>query len=100
MTGPDDAVGWTSSPNRRGTIDIFWTCAFTLVICTWTVLHPNMPPREEVLARWTEWLFWRKRLKLVGLMVLMIAAPELVVAIAARDWLWARDEGDEGAWLS
>ena len=84
------AVGWISGPDRRGTIDILWTCAFTLFICTWTVLDPNIPMHEEVLARWTQWPFWRKRLKLVGLMVLMLAAPELMVALAARDWLWAR----------
>ena len=90
MMGSNNAVGWTSSPDRRGTIDILWICAFTLFICTWTVLHPNIPAQEEVLARWTQWLFWRKRMKLAGLMVLVVAAPELVVALAARDWLWAR----------
>lgn len=88
--GANDAVGWTSSPDRRGTIDVLWICAFTLFICTWTVLHPNIPTQDELLAGWTQWLFWRKRLKLAGLMVLMVAAPELVVALAARDWLWAR----------
>ena len=53
-------------------------------------MHPNIPTQEEVLARWNQWLFWRKKLKLAGLMVVMVIAPELVVALAARDWLWAR----------
>ena len=88
--GPDNDVGWTASPDRRGTIDVLWICAFTLFICTWTVLHPNIPTQEEVRARWTQWPFWRKRLKLAGLLVLTVAAPELVVALAVRDWLWAR----------
>ena len=34
--------------------------------------------------------FWREWLKLTGLMMVMVGAPELVVALAARDWLWAR----------
>ena len=88
--GSDNAVGWTPSPDRRGTIDVLWICAFTLFICTWTVLHPNIPTQEEVRAQWNQWPFWRKRLKLAGLLVLMVAAPELVVALAVRDWLWAR----------
>lgn len=46
--------------------------------------------QEEVLARWTQWPFWRKRLKPAGLMVVVLVAPELLVALAARDWLWAR----------
>ena len=88
--GSNNTVAWMSSPNRRGTIDVLWICVFTLFICTWTVLHPNIPTRGERLAGWTKWLFWRKRLKLTGLMVVMVVAPELVVALAARDWLWAR----------
>ena len=88
--GSNNTVAWIPSPNRRGTIDVLWICAFTLFICTWTVLHPNIPTRGELLARWTQWRFWRKRLKLAGLMVVMVVAPELVVALAARDWLWAR----------
>ena len=86
----NNTVAWMSSPNRRGTIDVLWICAFTLFICTWTVLHPNIPTRGERLAGWTKWPFWRKRLKLTGLMVVMVVAPELVVALAARDWLWAK----------
>ena len=53
-------------------------------------MHPNIPTQEEVLARWNQRLFWRKKLKLAGLMLVMVIAPELVVALAARDWLWAR----------
>lgn len=90
IMGSNDAVGWISSPNQRGTIDVLWMCAFTLFICIWTVLHPNIPMQEEVLARWTQWPFWRKRLKPAGLMVVVLVAPELLVALAARDWLWAR----------
>lgn len=53
-------------------------------------MHPNIPKQEEVFARWTQWPFWRKRLKLAGLTLLMLVAPEVLVALAARDWLWAR----------
>lgn len=83
-------VGWTSSPNGRGTIDILWTCVSTLLICTWTVLHRNIPKDDEIRATWTEWPWWRKRLQTVGMMVLAITAPEMLVSFAVRDWLWAR----------
>jgi hypothetical protein len=28
----------------RGTFDILWSCIITLLICTWTVQHLNVPP--------------------------------------------------------
>lgn len=36
-------VGWTDNPTTRGTLDIMFSCFFTIFACTWSVLHPNVP---------------------------------------------------------
>ncbi|PGH23957.1 hypothetical protein AJ80_02019 [Polytolypa hystricis UAMH7299] len=66
--------GWVDSPNERGTLDILWSCFFTIFVCTWTALHLNLPAREE--SRWH--VFWRK----TKWMVLNVLFPEVVTAAA------------------
>lgn len=39
----NDRVGWVTSPNQRGTADIIWTCLLTILACSWTILHLNIP---------------------------------------------------------
>lgn len=46
-TLPDHAL-FVSSCNIRGTLDIVWSCLSILVLCTWTVLHLNVPQQSEV----------------------------------------------------
>ncbi|KAJ8125739.1 hypothetical protein O1611_g7899 [Lasiodiplodia mahajangana] len=47
MIGEDVAVGWQTSPNRRGTLMIIQDCLFTIVACTWSIQHPNVPKLDE-----------------------------------------------------
>ena len=47
-------VGWAPSPNTRGTFDIIWGCLIVLLICTYTVVHPNLPSPDEREARWPD----------------------------------------------
>ena len=35
-------------PNKRGTVEIFWTCTITLVLCVWTAVHLNIPSAKEI----------------------------------------------------
>ncbi|KAF3929955.1 hypothetical protein AA313_de0205665 [Arthrobotrys entomopaga] len=80
-TNPD-RVGWVQSPNQRGTIDIIWTCLLTILACSWTVLHLNVPSRRDsVYIR-----LWRK----VSGMVAAIFAPEWNTALAYKQWRSAR----------
>ncbi|KAJ5833817.1 hypothetical protein N7474_002128 [Penicillium riverlandense] len=37
------AVGWQSSPGRRGTWNIVSSCATTIFACTWSIQHLNVP---------------------------------------------------------
>ena len=67
-------VGWTSSPNVRGTIDIIWSCIFVVFLSTWTTLHNNVPPVKKGSL-------WRLRNKAL-LMCVGLLAPEYVATIA------------------
>lgn len=75
-------VGFTSSPNRRGTLEIVWTCLFTVFICIWSVVHPNIPKPGSP--------WWHRFLDRFIQLVLAAMAPELILAIAVREWLDAR----------
>ena len=67
-------VGWTASPNERGTIDIIWACLFVVFLSTWTTLHINVPPVRKGFL-------WRIRNKIL-LMAVGLLAPEYVATIA------------------
>ncbi|EXJ63286.1 uncharacterized protein A1O5_11607 [Cladophialophora psammophila CBS 110553] len=75
-------IGFTPSPNQRGTIDVLWPCLFTVFICTWTVVHPNIP---QPGAPW-----WHKVIDPAIGLVLAALAPELILGVAVREWLDAR----------
>jgi hypothetical protein len=44
--------GWNPSPNERGTADILLSCLFTIVLCCWTTVCPNVPALSE--TRWCQ----------------------------------------------
>lgn len=67
-------VGWTSSPNARGTIDIIWSSVFVVFLSTWAALHINVPPVKK-----SSW--WRLRSKAL-LMGVGLIAPELIATCA------------------
>lgn len=70
----EQLVGWTSSPNTRGTIDIIWSCVFVVFLSTWTTLHNNVPAlKKSSLGRLRD----KATLMFVGLV-----APEYVATIA------------------
>ena len=51
-TIPKVQTNFVSSPNTRGTLDILWSCVFTIIACTWTIQHLNIPePRDDVSER-------------------------------------------------
>lgn len=52
-TAPTTRVNFVSSPDTRGTLDILWSCVFTLIACTWTIQHLNIPEqRNNVVENW------------------------------------------------
>ncbi|MCJ1468525.1 hypothetical protein MMC07_007154 [Pseudocyphellaria aurata] len=70
-------VGWQSNPSRRGTMDIVQSCAFTILICTWSVQHLNVPDPSEtsgqILRRKIRW------------MIITVLIPEFVLAHAIME---------------
>jgi hypothetical protein len=66
-----------SDPNGCRTLwDILWSCVFTILLCTWVSVHPNIPSPHEL---------WPKlAIRRVGLMLATLIAPELMVAWAVR----------------
>ncbi|RPB06996.1 hypothetical protein P167DRAFT_438632 [Morchella conica CCBAS932] len=69
------------SPRGRGTLDIFFTCTITLMLCVWTAVHPNIVTNPTV-ARCLK--------HRVTYMVLGLVIPECVLGIAINEWREAR----------
>lgn len=44
--------GWIASPEGRGTADILLSCLFTILLCCWTTICPNLPGLGE--GRWAQ----------------------------------------------
>lgn len=74
--------GWTPGPDGRGTLGIIWSCCSTIVLCCWTAVCPNVPPRHW--SRW-RWVYNKTLLFLIG-----VLGPELVLGLALGQWASAR----------
>ncbi len=95
-----ERVGWVSPPGGRSTWGILWSCFTVFLICSWKCTHLNLPSPRESCAGWRRWRglpvwpsaalarkWWRKLLW----MSMMALAPEVVVSIAVKQFLEARD---------
>ncbi|KAF4626782.1 hypothetical protein G7Y89_g11374 [Cudoniella acicularis] len=85
-TAPNSTVNFVSSPDTRGTLDILWSCLFTMIACTYTVLHLNVP--EQRAGRDPGWrgdLKWTVRGVWVSVkwMLVTILAPEILLS---KNW--------------
>lgn len=67
-------VGWHDAPNERGTITILWTCLSTIIISTWTILHLNIPRRDDTTVQ--------KTIRKIKWMCVTILFPEITFAKA------------------
>ncbi|KAG2367611.1 hypothetical protein BDR07DRAFT_1326365 [Suillus spraguei] len=72
-----------SSIHTRTLWDIIQSCVATLLACTWTAVHPNIPGMNEGII-----VVFRRRL---GIMILALIAPELMVTWAMMQFLSAWD---------
>ena len=77
-----ETVGWQSDPDGRGTFTLVSNCIFTLLICVYSAMHLNVPPRGESVPS-----FWLRNIRWA---LLGIFGPELVVFIAWRQYLSAK----------
>lgn len=85
---PPEGSNLVLSPNIRGTFEILWSSVFTILSCTWTVQHLNIP-FQDPLPRKTAWAktrgiarsLWVK----VKWMLTTIMLPEFLVGKALQD---------------
>lgn len=74
----DAHVGYQQGANRRGTLDLIWSCLSTIFICVYVAMHVDIPNGRD--GR------WNKLLHKVGWMVIGLFAPEFVLALAASEF--------------
>ncbi|PMD42976.1 hypothetical protein L207DRAFT_552894 [Hyaloscypha variabilis F] len=82
-THPSTPINYVSSVDARGTMDILWSCLFTILACTWTVLHLNVPEqREDRDPGWKGNIKWmiKRGLTSTTWMLITIAAPEVLIS--------------------
>uniref|UniRef100_L7J1S9 Wax synthase domain-containing protein n=1 Tax=Pyricularia oryzae (strain P131) TaxID=1143193 RepID=L7J1S9_PYRO1 len=75
-------VGYVPDPRGRGTPSLLVSCILTLIVCVWSALHLNVPPRTQSTSRNillnAQWI------------IAGMYAPEMVVFVAWRQWSSAR----------
>ena len=71
--------------SKRTLSDIIWGCLSTTIICAWTAIHPNIPPREGPV---------KGVLRRLELMLWAILAPEILPAWALNQRLAAKTVKD------
>lgn len=81
-------------PSGRGTWSILWSCVSTIFICTWTVLHLNVPTpghsRGYLQFRKIAWVF----LALVAPEYLLVTSADHLYESLALIRAW-REKGDQ-----
>ncbi|RDK41246.1 hypothetical protein M752DRAFT_253414 [Aspergillus phoenicis ATCC 13157] len=83
-TLPPEHTNFVTAPNTRGTLQILWSSLFTILACTWTVLHLNVPkyrPKPEI-KEFKHWLGWmvKKYQHPTKWFLLTVLAPEVPFA--------------------
>jgi hypothetical protein len=91
-TLPAHAI-FVPSHSSRGTLDIIWSSIFTIIACTWTIQHLNIPEQRNACApgrggslKW----YARKFCTSAKWMVITTIAPEIVIGMSCYDLLSAK----------
>lgn len=79
--------GWVPQPNARGTMDIVYSCASTIFVCVWVMLHLNVPAKHDSA--------WTRLLRKLRWFVLALLAPELLMLFAGGQWASAKRSVDD-----
>ncbi|KAF2244597.1 hypothetical protein BU26DRAFT_608163, partial [Trematosphaeria pertusa] len=78
----DDRLAWYSASSDRSTVEILWTCLFTIFLCCWTAIHPDIPPPG---SSWKQQWLDRTICLFIGAI-----APEVFIYIALMERFVAR----------
>ncbi|KAH0275422.1 hypothetical protein KCU91_g4576, partial [Aureobasidium melanogenum] len=75
-------TGWVNEPNIRGSWGILLPCVSTLLVCSWSVMHLNLPAKSSSnTEKLVPYLYW---------CVIGIFGPELAIWAAWRQLMSAR----------
>jgi hypothetical protein len=92
---PQSEFMFVSSPNFRGTLDILWSSLFTIIACTWTLQHPNVPEQRNGRdpgrlgdLKWKLKGLYKSALR----MFCTVIAPEMMIGAACGEMMSARRE--------
>jgi hypothetical protein len=80
---PTTTANYVSSADTRGTLEILWSCLFTIFASAWAVQHLNVPEqREDRDPGWRGDIKWaiKRTWMSAKWMLVTIIAPELVYA--------------------
>ncbi|KAJ7598569.1 hypothetical protein C8J56DRAFT_169201, partial [Mycena floridula] len=81
MPPPSSSEGCNDLYQCRRLFDIIFGCLATIFACTWVSVHPNVPPPDQGMVK--------NLLRRLVMMVAAIIAPEIVVFVAARQFMFA-----------
>ncbi|TKX18921.1 hypothetical protein C1H76_8810 [Elsinoe australis] len=79
---PVSKHGWTKQPLERGSLDIIWSCALTLFLCSWSTICLQIPGEEDSGIE----IFWRR----AWLTITTLVAPEVSFCAALNQFIWAQ----------
>ncbi|KAF2013069.1 hypothetical protein BU24DRAFT_425632 [Aaosphaeria arxii CBS 175.79] len=78
----DNAQGWTSSPDGRGSMDIIFSSLATFGLCSWSVICVNIPPPHTS--------YYMNIFRKVWLTLICLLGPEFTLVAAMGQWHSAR----------
>ncbi|UKZ61122.1 uncharacterized protein TrAtP1_002393 [Trichoderma atroviride] len=85
-TLPNDVpVGFVNAPNIRTTMQIIWSCFSVILLCTWSILRPNVPP--ELKTKGLRQAIYKKLFLLsrkVYWAGVMLIAPEFLTTFTTK----------------
>ncbi|KAL6796141.1 hypothetical protein GGI42DRAFT_362182 [Trichoderma sp. SZMC 28013] len=81
-------VGFVNSPNIRTTMQIVWGCFSVILLCTWSILHLNVPPELATEGK-LQWIYRKLFLlfRKVYWMGVMLIAPEFLTTFMTKKML-------------
>ncbi|KAK5991482.1 hypothetical protein PT974_09765 [Cladobotryum mycophilum] len=88
--------GFINAPKIRTTMQIVWSCLSVILLCTWSILHLNVPPHmtpdgSRQSMRKKLYLLLRK----VYWMVVMLVAPEFLTIFTTKKMQGTRENHKE-----
>ncbi|PNP56620.1 hypothetical protein THARTR1_03316 [Trichoderma harzianum] len=84
-TLPGAPGGFVNASNVRSTMDIVWSCIGIIILSTWSILNPNIPPDFRKQAKWQLCLQKLYSVARKALwMIVMFVAPEALTSLYAH----------------